>query len=97
MEGSWGSFVSRKNESVLIVEPGEGGGGGGWGVICLFLSVEPGTRGYLSLGIMILSVESEIGVIVSNDSKCRTRETGVTVSRNSDSNCRTWGTGIICI
>ena len=31
---------------------------------------------HLSLGITILSVESEIGVIVSNDSKCRTREMG---------------------
>ena len=52
---------------VLIVEPGEGG------VICLFLNVEPGRRGsfvsrnndstcrtsHLSLGITILSVESE--------------------------------------
>ena len=54
---------------VLIVEPGRGGGG----VICVFLSVEPGRRGsfvsrnndstcrtsHLSLGITILSVESE--------------------------------------
>ena len=50
-----------------------GGGGGGVGVICVFLSVEPGRRGsfvsrnndstcrisHLSLGITILSVESE--------------------------------------
>ena len=70
MEGSWGSFVSRKNESVLIVEPGEGGGGGGCGV-----------GSHLSL----FKCRTEIGVIVSNDSKCRTRETGVTVSRNNDS------------
>ena len=38
---------------VLIVEPGEG-------VICVFLSVEPGRWGHLSLGIMILHVEPVI-------------------------------------
>ena len=53
MEGSWGSFVSRKNESVLIVEPGVGEGS------------------HLSLF------------------KCRTRDTGLFVSRNNDSMCRT--------
>ena len=47
-----GSFVSRNNSSNC--RTGEGG------VICVFLSVEPGRRGHLSLGIMILHVEPVI-------------------------------------
>ena len=36
------------------------GRGRGAGVICVFLSVEPGRRGHLSQGIMILHVEPVI-------------------------------------
>ena len=51
--GSWvGSFASRNNSSNCRIRGG--------GVICLFLSVDPGTWGHLSLGIMILSVEPVI-------------------------------------
>ena len=50
--GGGGSFASRNNSSNCRTRVG--------GVICLFLSVEPGTRGHLSLGIMILSVEPVI-------------------------------------
>ena len=60
-----GSFVSRNNSSNCRTRGG--------GVICVFLSVEPGRQGsfvsrnndstcrtsHLSLGITILSVESE--------------------------------------
>ena len=49
--GGGGSFASRNNSSNCRTR------GGG-----LFLSVEPGTRGHLSLGIMILSVEPVICV-----------------------------------
>ena len=53
------------------------GGGGGVGVICVFLSVEPGRRGsFVSRNNYSKCRIREIGVIVSNDSKCRTREMG---------------------
>ena len=50
--GGGGSFSSRNNSSNCRTMGG--------GIICLFLSVESGTQGHLSLGIMILCVEPVI-------------------------------------